>query len=81
MKNIFSRIDHPTSKIKTQAITETSTIIVAKRGRPSKPNMVKKLVKVDAVLYKRLSDRANRKCTTIAALLANAMKYELSLDD
>ena len=77
MKNPFQVVDQKKSTIKKQQKLGTQ-IITKKRGRPPRPNMVKKLVKVDQVLYKQISDKANKEHTSIAAVLTRAMQHELS---
>ena len=76
MLNPFSNVDSPKSSISLQQKIG-SQIIKKKRGRTAKPNMVKKLVKVDVVLYQQLKEKADKDHTTIAALLAKGMKWIL----
>lgn len=74
--NIFSNIDTAKNKIKLQQ-DEGKTIEVKKRGRPRRPNMVKKLIKVDKVLYQQLTKLANEQNTSIAHLISVGIRKVL----
>lgn len=80
MKNsIFSNIDTKKNTIKLQQDSD-EVIEVKKRGRPARPNMVKKLIKVDRVLYQQISELAQKKSTSIAYLLSLGMRKVLNED-
>ena len=76
MKNAFQNVDAEVSTIKSQQLTSNG-IDVKGKGRPKKPNMVKKLIKVDKVLYAQIGQLADREHTTIAAIISRALKKEL----
>ena len=77
MKNPFANVDKKKSKIKLQQI-EKGQVKLKKKGRPRRPNMVKKLIKIDQVLYAQVIKLAESENTTIAAILARALKKELN---
>ena len=78
MENPFENLDkNPLVKIPLQE-KKGGNVSRKKRGRPQRPNMVKKTIKVDVVLYQQISQKAEEENTTIAALLARAMKRELN---
>ena len=74
--NPFQRVDVAKSSIKKQQIVD-GHVVRKKRGRPRRPNMVKKLIKVDRVLYDRLSACAKSEHTTIASLLSQGIRKVL----
>ena len=78
MKNPFANIDTKISKIKSQQ-KDGNEIIIKKRGRPIRPNMVKKLIKVDEVLYQEIANQAIVENTTIASIIGRALRNELRI--
>ena len=75
-KNPFSQIDRAKGDIALQKVTETG---VAKRtvGRPARPNMVRKLIKVDKTLYAQVAALAAKDDTTIAYLISKGLRIVL----
>ena len=50
-----------------------------KKGRSRKPNMVKKLIKIDKVLYEQIKKNVDQEAgSTIAAFLDRAARRELN---
>ncbi len=80
MKNAFSNVDKNKAAIKSQQKTPTG-VGLKKRGRPKRPNMVRKLIKVDEVLYAQVAELAATEHTTIASIISRALKKELSEKD
>ena len=78
MKNIFDEVDLSKSSIKMQQPVSDGSIGKKVTGRPKRPNMVKKIIKVDRYLYKRLAKRAEEEDTTIAAIISRALKRDLA---
>ena len=77
MKKSFNDVSFV--KIKMQEQDQRSGDVKPKgRGRPRKPNMVKKLVKVDVTTYASLGDIAVAKSTTIASLLREGMDFVIA---
>lgn len=74
--NPFQKVDVKKSSIKKQQVVD-GQVVRKKRGRPKRPNMVKKLIKVDRVLYDRLSACAKSEHTTIASLLSQGIRKVL----
>ena len=76
MKNAFSDVDVGQANIANQEKRENK-IVAKTSGRPRRPNMVKKLIKVDKVLYAQIGKLAASENTTIASIIARALKKEL----
>ena len=77
MENPFLNVDTKKAIIKAQQ-REKDNVMIKRRGRPRRPNMVKKLIKVDEVLYAQVGKLAEEEHTTIASIIARSLKKELS---
>jgi hypothetical protein len=72
-KNPFEEIDRAKADIPLQQVVGDK---VAKRnaGRPPRPNMVRKLIKVGKTLYAQISALAQKNDTTIASLISQGLR-------